>query len=106
MVATSAAMVAAAAALTCGGPGRGAARPAALGWGCTQGPPRASLTHQGIPEADTRGALTTEGTIFWVRLARGPWGWLGGVAEPQLGHGVAVRGPSQKAGGLLACSRR
>lgn len=26
-------------------PGRGAAWSAALGWGCTQGPPRASLRH-------------------------------------------------------------
>lgn len=91
---------------TCGGSGRGTARPAALGWRCTQGPTRASLRHQRVSEADTRGTLSTEGTIFRVQLAGGPWGWLRGTAEPQLGHGVSVRGPSQKAGGLLrACSR-
>lgn len=115
MVVTSAAAVAAAmlvvvvlmvVAVTRGGPGRGTTRPAALGWGCTQGPPRAALRHQRVPETDTRGALTTEGTIFQVWLARGPWRWLRGAAEPQLGHGVAVRGPSQKAGGLLTCSWR
>lgn len=47
-------------AATCGGPGRGTARPAALGWRRTQGPPRASLGHQRVPEADTRGTLATE----------------------------------------------
>lgn len=85
----------------CGGPGRGTARPAALSWRRTQGPPRASVGHQRFPEADSRGTLATERIIFRVQMAGGPWGWLGGAAEPQLGHGVAVRGPSQKAGGLL-----
>ena len=88
-------------------PGRGAAWSAALGWGCTQGPPRASLRHQGVTEADTRGALATKGTIFWSRiwLAGRPQGWFGDTAEPQLRHGVAVGGPPQKVSGLLrACS--
>lgn len=90
-------------------PGRGAAWSAALGWGCTQGPPRASLRHQGVTEADTRGALATKGTIFWsrIRLAGRPQGWFGDTAEPQLRHGVAVGSPPQKVSGLLrACSRR
>lgn len=102
-------VVVAAAVAMGGGPGRGTARPAALGWGCTQGPPRASLGYQGVSEADAWGALATEGTIFrgLVWLARGPRGRLWGAAKPQLWHGVAVGGPSQKAGGLFgACSRR
>lgn len=111
MVGKSARLVAVAvqmmvAVVTCGGSsGRGTARPVALGWRCTQGPTRASLRHQRVSEADTRGTLSTEVTIFRVQLAGRPWGWLRGTAEPQLGHGVSVRGPSQKAGGLLgACS--
>ena len=95
------------AATTCGAPGRGAAWSAALGWGRTQGPPRTSLRHQRVAEADTRGALATKGTIFWsrIRLAGRPQGCFGDTAEPQLRHGVAVGGPSQKVGGLLrACS--
>ena len=76
MVATSAgvAAVMVVVAAMCGAPGRGAAWPAALGWGHTQGPPRASLRHQRVAEADAWGALATKGTIFWarVRLARRP----------------------------------
>lgn len=102
-------MVVVAVAATRGAPGRGAAWSAALGWGRTQGPPRASLRHQRVTEADTRSALATKGTIFWswIRLAGRPQGWFGDTAEPQLRHGVAVGSPSQKVGGLLrACSRR
>lgn len=108
MVAASAAVAVMVVVMTCSGPGRGTARPAAaLGWGRTEGPPRASLRYQRVPETDARDALATEGTIFRVGLAGGPWGWFRGVAEPQFRHGVAVRGPSQKAGGLLgACSWR
>lgn len=108
MVATSAAAVVMVVVMTCSGSGRGTARPAAaLGWGRTQGPPRSSLRYQRVPEANTRDTLATEGTIFRVGLARGPWGWFKGAAEPQFRHGVTVRGPSQKAGGLLgACSWR
>lgn len=92
-------------AATCGGPGRGTAGPAALSWRRTQGPPRACVRYQRVPEADSRDTLATERIIFRVQMAWDPWGWLGGAAEPQLRHGVAVRGPSQKAGGLLgACS--
>lgn len=97
-----------AAVATGGGPGWGTAWPATLGWGCTQGPPRASVRHQRVTEADTRGALATKGTIFWawVGLAGESRGRLWGAAEPQLWHGVAVGGPSQKVGGLLrACNR-
>lgn len=96
-------VVVAVATTTGGAPGRGTARPAALGWGGTQGPPRASLRHQRVTEADARGALATKGIIFWarVRLAGRPRGWLRDTAEPQLWHGVAVGGPSQKAGRLL-----
>lgn len=104
MVAMSARVATAVMVVAAGGPERGAARPAALGWGCTQSLPRVSLRHQRVPEADTGGALATEGTIFWGRLAWVPCGELGGAAEPQLRHGMAVRGPSQKAGGFLrAC---
>lgn len=90
-----------------GGPGWGTAWPATLGWGCTQGPSRASVRHQRVTEADTRGALATKGTIFQARLglARESWGWLWGAAEPQLWQGVAVGGAPQKVGGLLrACN--
>lgn len=105
MVVMSARVATAVTVVVAGGPGRGAARPAALGWGCTQGPPRVSLRHQRVSEADTWGALATEGTIFWGQLAWGPCRGLGGTAEPQLRHGMAVRGPSQKAGGFLrTCS--
>lgn len=95
--------------VTAGGPGWGTAWPAALGRGCTQGPARTSFRHERVAEADAWGALATEGTIIWaqVRLAGGLWGRLGGTAEPQLRHGVAVGSPSQKAGRLLgACSWR
>lgn len=101
-------VVVAVAATTHGAPGRGAAWSAALGWGRTQGPPRASLRHQRVAKADTRGALATKGTIFWSRiwLAGRPQGWFRDTAEPQLRHGVAVGGPSQKVGGFLrVCSR-
>lgn len=100
-------VVVAVAATTHGAPGRGAAWSAALGWGRTQGPPRASLRHQRVAKADTRGALATKGTIFWSRiwLAGRPQGWFRDTAEPQLRHGVAVGGPSQKVGGFLrVCS--
>lgn len=105
MVAVSARVATAVMVVAAGGPGRRTARPAAvLGWGHTQGPPRVSLRHQRVPEADTWGALATEGTIFWGWLAWSACGGLGGAAEPQLRHGMAVRGPSQKAGGFLrAC---
>lgn len=92
---------------TVGGPGWRTAGPAALGWGCAQGPPWASLRHQRVAEADTRGTLATKGTIFLVqvRLPRRREGQLWSTAEPQLRHGVAVGGPSQKVRGLLgACS--
>lgn len=94
-------------AATGGGPGWGTSRPAALGWGRTHGPPRPTLRHQRVAEADARDTLATEGTIFRARVwqAGGPGKCLGDATEPQLGHGVAVRGPSQKMGGLLgACS--
>lgn len=86
-----------------GGPRWGTAWPATLGWGCTQGPPRASLGYQRVTEADAGGALATKGTIFqgWVRLAGESWGWLGGAAETQLWHGVAVGGSPEKVGRLL-----
>lgn len=90
-----------------GGPGWGTSWPAALGWGCTQGPSWTSLRHQRVAKADTWGTLATKGIIIWVqgRMARRFWGWLRSTAEPQLRHRVAVRGPSQKPGRLVwACS--
>ena len=65
-------VVVAAVAAAGGGPGGGTARPAALGWGRTQGPPWASVRHQRVAEADARGALATEGSIFRMRV------WLAG----------------------------
>lgn len=90
-----------------GVPGWGASGSAALAWRRTKGPSWPSFRHQRVPEADTRRTLATKGVIIWVqgRMARGFCGWLRGTAEPQFGHRMAVRGPSQKVGGLFSsCS--
>lgn len=91
-----------------GGPRWGTSRPSALGWRCTQGPSGPALRHQRVAKADTRGTLAAKGIIIWEqgRMSRGFSRWLGSTAESQLRHRVAVRGPSQKAGGFVgACSR-
>lgn len=98
---------AAAVVVAAGGPGWGTSRSAALGWRCTKGPSWTSFRYQRVSEAHTRRTLATKGVIIWVqgRMARGFCGWLRSAAEPQFRHRVAVRGPSQKMGGLFrACS--
>lgn len=90
-----------------GGPRWGTSRPSALGWRCTQGPSGPALRHQRVAKADTWGTLAAKGIIIWEqgRMSRGFSRWLRSTAESQLRHRVAVRGPSQKAGGFVgACS--
>lgn len=108
MVAPAAASAPTSVVAAAGGPGWGTSRPSALGWRCTQGSSGPSLRHQRVAKADTRGTLAAKGIIIWVqgRMSRGFSRWLRSTAESQLRHRVAVRGPSQKAGGFIgACSR-